>query len=56
MNILDKIVREKRKEVASLKRSMPVEKLMDQPLFGRQTISLKKRLSVSDPCGIIAEF
>ena len=56
MNILDKIVRDKRKEVASLKRSMPVEKLIDQPLFGRQTISLKERLSGSDPCGIIAEF
>ncbi|MBL7113455.1 MAG: indole-3-glycerol phosphate synthase TrpC [Bacteroidales bacterium] len=56
MNILDKIVGEKRKEVDSMKRIKPVEELVNQALFGRQSISLKERLSDSDPCGIIAEF
>ena len=29
---------------------------MDQPLFKRETISLKEMLRDADPCGIIAEF
>ncbi len=56
MNILDKIVAEKRKEVDRMKRIRPVGQLVDQPLFSRQSISLKERLSDSHPCGIIAEF
>jgi len=56
MNILDRIAEVKREELAITKRSMPVEELINHPLFNRQTISLKERLSKSDPCGIIAEF
>jgi len=56
VNILDKIAEAKRNELDITKRSMPVEELMDQPLFNRQTISMKERLRDTDPCGIIAEF
>jgi indole-3-glycerol phosphate synthase len=56
MNFLEQIVEMKRRELEDVKRSMPVEELMDHPLFGRQTISLKESLNSADPCGIIAEF
>ena len=56
MNTLDQIVVSKRRELALRKRSMPAEELMDQPLFKRETISLKEMLRDADPCGIIAEF
>jgi indole-3-glycerol phosphate synthase len=56
MSVLDKIITTKRSEVAGRKRITTAVQLMEQPMFGRKTISLKERLRDSDPCGIIAEF
>ena len=54
MNILDKIVIDKRKEV-DLKRSLiPIKQLEQSVLFERETFSLKERLAQSQS-GIIAE-
>lgn len=54
MNILDKIIVDKRKEVALKKQLIPVSQLENAVLFGRDTISLSERLKNS-PTGIIAE-
>ena len=54
MNILDKIVRDKRKEVDLRKSILPISQLEQSVLFGRQTISLTKKLK-SSTSGIIAE-
>jgi len=54
MNILDKIVFDKRKEVAAKKEMLSIDYLQKSPMFLRDTISLA--LSVKSGSGIIAEF
>jgi len=56
MNILDKIVQTKRKEVELAKKSVRIEQLTKEPLFLRQTASLKTRLKNAEKPGIITEF
>ncbi len=55
MNILDKIIADKRKEVALKKEHIPVQLLEQIPFFERATISLANNLRNSST-GIIAEF
>ncbi|MFI2743854.1 indole-3-glycerol phosphate synthase TrpC [Zhouia sp. PK063] len=54
MNILDKIVADKRKEVALRKSLIPTSQLESSVLFGRETFSLATALNNSNS-GIIAE-
>jgi indole-3-glycerol phosphate synthase len=54
MNILDKIVTDKRKEVALRKSLIPLKQLETSVLFEKSTISLSERLKNSSS-GIIAE-
>jgi indole-3-glycerol phosphate synthase len=54
MNILDKIVADKLKEVALKKEVAPISQLENTHLFKRETISLANQLRLSDT-GIIAE-
>ncbi|MDN3492591.1 indole-3-glycerol phosphate synthase TrpC [Winogradskyella bathintestinalis] len=54
MNILDKIVIDKRKEVELRKSIIPIRQLEQSVLFERSTISLAQNLKMSDS-GIIAE-
>ncbi|MBU3027307.1 indole-3-glycerol phosphate synthase TrpC [Zobellia galactanivorans] len=54
MNILDKIVADKRKETDLRKSLIPVSQLENSVLFARETVSLGKALRNS-PTGIIAE-
>jgi indole-3-glycerol phosphate synthase len=56
MNILEKIVEVKRKEVAAKKAKLPLGYLKQQPFWSRKTVSLIKRLAADDTTGIIAEF
>ncbi len=55
MTILDKILADKAIEVAERKAVHTIADLIENPLFFKETISLKKRLLASDS-GIIAEF
>ncbi len=54
MNILDKIIIDKRIEIQVKKESLPIDFLMNSPLFIRKTYSLSD--SVKNGSGIIAEF
>ena len=54
MNILDKIVQDKRKEVALRKSLIPIKQLEQSVLFNRHTFSLANNLRQSES-GIIAE-
>ncbi|WP_339626796.1 indole-3-glycerol phosphate synthase TrpC [uncultured Winogradskyella sp.] len=54
MNILDKIVRDKRKEVVLRKSLIPIKQLEQSVLFNRETHSLAMKLKTSTS-GIIAE-
>ncbi|MCK5637465.1 MAG: indole-3-glycerol phosphate synthase TrpC [Flavobacteriaceae bacterium] len=54
MNILDKIVFDKKREVEIKKEMFPIDFLMNSPLFIRKTFSLVE--SVKNGSGIIAEF
>lgn len=56
MNILDKIVAQKRLEVAARKKEVPVAQLEKSEAFKRQVLSLKKALASDAGTGIIAEF
>jgi indole-3-glycerol phosphate synthase len=56
MNILDKIIEHKRKEVAERKLATPVASLEKMPFFARQTFSLTSFLTDPAKTGIIAEF
>jgi indole-3-glycerol phosphate synthase len=56
MNILDKIVRYKKKEVLGASLIIPVSELEQMHFFDRKTISLTKFLISNDRTGIIAEF
>lgn len=56
MNILDKIVAQKRIEVASAKAAKSQSSLEREPLFSRPTLSLADALRRADAPGIISEF
>lgn len=56
MNILDKIIAHKRREVEQSKSQVPVTLLESTALFGRPVLSLKESLLKSGSTGIIAEF
>lgn len=56
MNILDKIVAQKKIEVAERKQQKSVEDLSKEPLFGRTTYSITAFLNDPSRTGIIAEF
>ena len=55
MNILDKIIAYKRKEVADRKEKSPIKLLEKSEFFSSQVFSLKKHL-LDDDIGIIAEY
>lgn len=55
MNILDKIIADKRKEVTLKKLVVPISQLENAALFGGRTISMSKVLR-NNPYGIIAEY
>ena len=54
MNILDKIIEQKKQEVAEAKKKISLTELKDAALFDRKTFSLKE--SVKSGSGIISEF
>jgi len=56
MNILEKIVEQKRKEVAERKSLYPVKLLEQSIFFASPTVSLKKYVQRKDLSGIIAEI
>jgi indole-3-glycerol phosphate synthase len=56
MNILDKIIAQKRIEVEERKAKMSIAELKQQPLYARATLSLKQFLLDDTKTGIIAEF
>jgi indole-3-glycerol phosphate synthase len=56
MNILEKIVADKKKEVEKRKRETPVSELEDYDYFETECDSLKRNLLLTDDTGIIAEF
>ncbi|WP_209328769.1 indole-3-glycerol phosphate synthase TrpC [Lunatimonas salinarum] len=56
MNILDRIVAHKLKEVAESKALVPLKKLEKSPFYDGQTVSMRKYLLNPEKTGIIAEF
>jgi indole-3-glycerol phosphate synthase len=56
LNILEKIVSYKKREIAKRKGQLPVQLLEKQPGFNRETYSMKKFLIDAERNGIIAEF
>ena len=56
MNILDKIVHHKRKELAELQQHLATKELERSPLFDLPRHSLSERLNVPGASGIIAEY
>lgn len=56
MNILEKIVQEKRKQVANDKQEVPVEMLERSIYFDRECASLKEHILRNDKSGIITEI
>jgi indole-3-glycerol phosphate synthase len=56
MNILDQIIENKFREVASRKAELPVSELEKFPGYSRQTLSLRDSLLRKGSTGIIAEF
>lgn len=56
MNILDKIIANKRIEVEKAKAAVSVEELKESHFYSRETLSLKARLQDPGSSGIIAEF
>jgi indole-3-glycerol phosphate synthase len=56
MNILEKIIAYKRKEVEERKASTPIAVLEKMPFFSRATLSLADSLTDPGKTGIIAEF
>lgn len=54
MNILDKIISRKKKEISDSKSTISLQQLKDSEFFGRETHSLKETLQSKS--GIIAEF
>src|SRR5690606_40188969 len=56
MNVLDKIVAHKRKEVAAQQKLVSVKALEQSLYFDSKPISMKKHLLQPNASGIIAEF
>jgi indole-3-glycerol phosphate synthase len=56
MNILDKIIEQKKIEVAAAKEKLTVTELQQADLYSRKTFSLKQFLLDKTKTGIIAEF
>lgn len=56
MNILDKIIANKKEEVIARRKVVSVEELKGQSGFNRKSLSLKDNLSMKDDFGIISEF
>jgi indole-3-glycerol phosphate synthase len=56
MNILEKIIAQKKIEVAQRKEEFPIAELEKQRYFNRPTLSLKKSLLDERKTGIIAEY
>ena len=56
MNILDKIIEHKKKEVEVAKAAVPVSVLEGSAFFSRQPLSLRASLTDPEKTGIIAEF
>jgi len=56
MTILDQIVKNKKKELARLKKTISVSDLENSNLFNRRGISLSESLTDKNKTGIIAEF
>lgn len=56
MNILEKIVRHKRVEVAEAKKGISVDELKEKSLFNRTCYSLRESVLDPDRNGIIAEY
>ncbi|MCT4648044.1 MAG: indole-3-glycerol phosphate synthase TrpC [Carboxylicivirga sp.] len=56
MNILDKIVAQKKLEVTAAIQETSVEQLMDQPLFNEAVPSLKNSIANPERSGVITEF
>ncbi len=56
MNILDKIIAYKRKEVAVLKDKITLKSLVESPMFKREPLSLRASLLHKNSTGIIAEY
>ncbi len=56
MNILERIIAYKKREVAKRKLEVPVGVLEQRPLFQRNTLSLQQSLLDKSKTGIIAEF
>lgn len=56
MNILDKIVLNKKAEVAEAKKNISIKELESSALFNRTTYSFKEFLTAPGRTGIIAEF
>ena len=56
MNILDKIVAQKKKEVAKRKELYPTQLLEQSTFFSGKTVSLSQYVKRPDKTGIIAEF
>lgn len=54
MNILDKIIVDKRQEVASKKKQMPLSYLVNSPLMDREVLSMSQ--SIVKGSGVISEF
>ncbi len=56
MNILDKIIATKKKEVVKRKEKMKIKELESSSLFSRSVISMRESLLATGSSGIIAEF
>ncbi len=56
MDILERIIAYKKREVAQLMSEVSVKKLVTSPNFKREPISLKESLNRTNSTGIIAEF
>ena len=56
MDILQKIIETKRREVSNLKKAISEDSLRKSPFFGRTCLSLKNALLREEASGIIAEF
>ncbi len=56
INMLEKILAEKRREVKENRELYPVKLLERSPYFNAQPVSLAKYLQRRDLCGVIAEF
>lgn len=56
MNILERIVENKRKEIEKARQEVPVSQLESKPFFSRKTISIKSALRQAEKPAIISEF